>query len=235
MQVVVDEVRRHYDEQEQPYYLAELGQFFRSKGIEIPPGQRFKNFLAESFQGRLVVVQDPAVPAKIAISLPDKGDQVQERLAGKLSLTPGRPPIEVNRLPFSLIVAFCQVPSSDLRVFYRTIRPCRYVVSSVAPDNSYIEIGENFRKALPPRVSIHELSNGVKQDIFRRIDEWTAGHNVNLESIYVEASGRSPILGIKNRIPISNALQRLIEAQEPELRQRIQIPGDIALVLMHVE
>ena len=234
-QVVVDEIQRHYSEQSHPYFLAELGQFFRSKNIEIPSGKRFKDFLAESFQGRLIVVQDPDVRARIAIAIPDLSEKVQEQLAGRFLSTPGRPAIEVNRLPFSLIAAFCQKPTPGLRVFYRMIRPSRYVIGSTAPDDSYVEIGENFLQPLLEGASVHELSTEVRQDIYRRISEWVAIQNVNLENIYVNERGSAPTLETNRRIKVANALQRLIEAQEPELRKKIQVPGDIALVLMRIE
>ena len=234
-QVVIDEIQRHYDEQSHPYHLAALGQFFRSKNIEIPSGKQFKDFLAESFQGCLVVVQDPAVRARIAIALPDRSEQVQEQLAGRFLSTPGRPAIGVNRLPFSLIAAFCQKPTSGLRVFYRTTRPSRYVIGSMAPDDSYVEIGENFRQPLPERASVYDLSIEVRQDIYRRISEWAGFQNINLEAIYVNERGSTPTVDNNRRIKMPNALQRLIEAQEPELRKKIQVPGDIALVLMRIE
>ena len=234
-QLVVDEIQKHYEEQAQPYYLAKLGQFLRSVEIEVPAGKRLKDFLTETFQDRLVVVQDSAVPARIAIAPPDNSEQVQEQLAGRFLPTPGRPPIEVNRLPFSLIAAFCQMPKSGLRVFYRTIRPSRYAIGLVAPDHTYIEIEDDFRQPVPEGTSIHELSMESKQGIYRRISEWAAIHNVNLEATYVNEKGGTSISGINRRIPISNALERLVEAQEPELRKRIHVPGDIALVLMRIE
>lgn len=233
-QLVIDEVQRHYDKEKQPYYLAELGQFFRSKNIEIPSGKQFKDFLAESFQSHLVVVQDPDVRARIAIALPDRSEQVQEQLAGRFSSTEGRPPIAVNRLPFSLIAAFCQKPTSGLRVFYRTIHPTRYVIASVAPDDFFVEIGETFRQHPPAGTSVHALPIEFRQDIYRRISEWAAIQNVNLEAIYVDEGRRTSIPRIDSRITISNALQRLIEAQEPEIRKRMYVPGDIALALMQI-
>ena len=121
--LVIDEIKQHYSELTQPYYLAELGLFFRSNCIEIPDGIRLKDFLAKNFQDQLVIVQDPTVHARIAIATPDKRDQVREQLAGRFLTTPGQPPIEVNRLPFSLIAAFCQKPNFGNRVYFRAVRP----------------------------------------------------------------------------------------------------------------
>ena len=234
-QLVINEIQRHYKERVQPYYLAELGGFFRSEGIEVPTGKRFKDFLSENFPNRLVIVQDPTVPAKIAIALPDNRELVQQQLAGRFLPASGRPPIEVNRLPFSLIAAFGQKPGPGDRVYYRTVRPCRYAIGSVAPDDSYVEIGEQFRQSVPEGTSVHGLSSGVKQEVYRHIDDWAAAQDINLETIYVDERERSPSSGSNRGIPTSNALQRLIEAQEAELRKRIQIPGDIALALMRLE
>ena len=234
-QLVMNEILRHYEGRTKPYYLAELGQFFRSEGIEVPTGKRFKDFLSENFQSGLVIVQDPKIPARIAIALIDNRERVQQQLAGRFMSAPGRPPFEVNRLPFSLIAAFCQKPGPGDRVYYRTVRPFRYAIGSAAPDDSYVEIGEQFRQSVPEGTSVHGLPSEVKQEVYRRIDEWAAAQDINLETIYVGERGRSPSSGTNREIPISNALQRLIEAQEAELRKRIQIPGDIALALMRLE
>ena len=234
-QFIISEVHEHYDKRAHPYYLAELGQFFRSNDIEIPTGRRFKDFLAENFQNSLVITQDPIVPAKIAIALPENYAQVQEQLAGRFAPSVGRHPIEVNRLPFSLIAAFCQWPSTGLQVYYRPVRPARYVVGSQPPDDSFVEIAEHFRHSLAEGVSIRDLTIEDKQAIYARISEWTSTQNVNLESIYIQTSGRSSTSGARSESLVSNALQRLIEAQEPDIRKMVQIPGDIALALMRIE
>ena len=233
--LVINEIQRHYAEQTQPYYLAELGLFFRSEGIEVPDGKRFKDFLSENFQSVLAIVQDPTVPAKVAMALLDNREQVQQQLAGRFMSAPGRPPIEVNRLPFSLIAAFCQKPVPSDRVYYRPVPPCRYVIASAAPDDSYVEIGDEFRQSVPGGTPVHAIPSGVRQEIYHRIDEWAAAQNINLETIYMGERGRSPSSSANRGIPVSNALQRLIEAQEAGLRKSIRIPGDIALALMRLE
>ena len=234
-QLVLDEVRRHYQEQSQPYYLAELGQFFRSKDVAVPAGKRFKGFLLEAFRGRLEIVQDSLVPARIAIALPENREQVQQQLAGRLLATPDGPPIEVNRLPFSLIAAFYQQPESGNRVYYRTVRPFRYAIAPMPPDDSFVEVDEQFRQSPPVGTSIREISSDARQETYRRIGEWAATKAIDLENIYVHREARLPSSSTRHALSMSNALQRLIEAQEPEIRKRIQVPGDIALALMRME
>ena len=232
---VIEEIQRHYSELTQPYYLAELGQFFRTFGIEVPNGIRLKDFLSENFQGQMVVVQNPTVPAKIAIALLENKDEVLEQLVRRYPSAIGHSSINLNRLPISLVIAFCQKPSYGNRVYFRTDRPWRYAISSVAPDDSYVEIDEQFRESITQGVSVHKLSKEDKQDIYRRISQWAEAKSINLETLYHAERGHSQNYKANQGMSHYNALQRLIEAQEPELRKRIQIPGDIALALMRLE
>lgn len=100
---------------------------------------QFKDFLAEKFRDRLVIVQDTLVPARIAIILPENQERVKEQLSGSFLSSPDRPPIETNRLPFSLVAAFCLSPDLSSRVYYRILPPSRYVMGTVAPDETNTE------------------------------------------------------------------------------------------------
>lgn len=97
-----------------------------------------------------------------------------------------------------------------------------------------LKIDEQFRRQIPKERSIHDLPAGVKQNIYRRISEWAVARNVDLESIYLDRRRRPPGSRVGHRMLATNALQRLIEAQEPEIR-RIQVPGDIVLIPMYLE
>ena len=215
-QKVIDEVRRHYSAKEKPYYLAEFGQFMLTEGIGVPPGQQLKKFLSDTFQGRLVVVQDPTVRAKIAIALPEDSEQVRQQLSGTTPSVPGGPQITYSRLPFSLILAFCQTPGEGSRVYYSIIRPYRYFVGTAAPSGFYREIGEQFRKPLPEGESARDLSNSVKQDIYFRIGKWATHEGIDLETLYIPERGQAPHpAGGQER----RSLQRITEAD------RITRPG----------
>ena len=109
------------------------------------------------------------------------------------------------------------------------------MIASVAPDASYIEIDEKFRETTPQWVGVHQLSNEQKHDIFRLIGEWAVAKRLDLETIYRDERDRSQNYRANVATSGSNGLHRLIEAQEPDLRKRIQIPGDIALALMGLE
>ena len=233
-QLVIDEVQKHYKNRQSPYYLAELGKFFRTQKIEVPVGVRFKDFLKSRFDGSLLILQDPIVPAKIAIAPPEEQERVLQQLTGRYSETPGDSGINVTRLPFALVAAFCIKSISHNQVYFRTVRPFRYVTGLAAPDDTYIEIDEEFRSTSLVAMSVHNLSPDEKQEIYRRIIQWASAKGVDLRTFYHETRVESVRNTSKPGALAANALQRLVEAQEPELRKRIQIPGDVAIALMRL-
>ena len=232
--LVIEEVQRHYDNNESPYYLAGLGQFLRSHDIQVPPGVRLKNFIRNRFDDRLLVVQDPDVPAKIAVARPGEQERVQKLLAEQTSAASDDSTIDVTRLPFALFVAFCITSPPGNRVYFRTTRPFRYVIGATAPDHSYVEIDEQFR---PPRfqgLSGHNLSAQDKRSIYRHVSEWATAKSLDLKGIYYN---NEPKALRHARIPSAsgtNALQRLFDAQGPELQTKVFIPVDIAIKLMNL-
>ena len=233
-QLVVEEVRRHYRESQTPYYLAELGVFFRKNNIDVPSGVRFKDYLKSRFVDHLSVIQDSEVPAKIAVATPEVQDDVRQQLADRLTDASLGATIDLERLPFSLISAFCARRTSGSQVYFRTVRPFRYVVGSTAPDNTYVLIDEGFRPSHLEGSFFQNLSAEDKRSIYESIEKWAIAKNIDLRTIYFDTKSGS--FGQESLVSTtsSNALQRLVAAQVPELRRKITIPGDIAVALMRL-
>ena len=231
-QEIVAAVTTHYETNKSPYYLADLGNFFRLKHFDIPEGIRFKDFLASRFQGLLVVVQDPLTPAKIAIATPENEALVRQRLSNDTEYIPEDDKTNYSRLPFSLIAAFCISPPPNMDVFFRVKKPFRYEIQSQAPDDQYVVIDEEFRPTGMAGKSYNNLSSVEKQEIYAQIDRWAIAHDIDLRKLYFDYWTNTPRRTPSGRTKTRNALQRLIDAQEPELRPRIKIPGDIASKLM---
>ncbi len=231
--LVMDAVKDHYAESDSPFYLSELGVFFRSNDIEIPTGVRFKDYLVSRFHNRLSVVQDPDVPAKIAITLPGHESAVIGQLAGHGSELESESGIDFSRLPLALVAAFCKIPLPNTRVYFRITTPFRYETLMIPPDGDYVEIEDAFRPLSLAGRSICELSLIEKQTIYDCIVRWANVKSIDLRKLYYDYGqqhhGRKVSGGTSQ-----NALQRLISAQDPELRERIQIPGDIASTLMRL-
>ena len=232
--VVLKAVLEHYREHDTPYYLAELGKLFRSENIDIPEGVRFKDYLKSRYHGSLVVVQDTDEPAKIAIAPPEKEQRVLQQLAGESSVTLGDSSIDHARLPFALIAAFCKVPLPGERVYFRIAKPFRYETWPQAPGSDYVEIAEQFRPLSLAGKSVHDLSYIEKQMIYEQIDKWADANSIDQRVLYYNSGKKAAVLTRQMGGAEENALQRLIDAQEPELRGRIRIPGDIASALMRL-
>lgn len=228
-QLIIDAVEEHYATHGSPYYLAELGKLFRSEGIEIPHGVRFKDYLKSRFHGRLVVVQDVDNPARIAIAPPEKEQDVLQRLSGQYQDTLDDSSVDYARLPFALIAAFCKVPLPGGHVYFHIESPFHYRTSANAPDDSYVRIDDRFRIRSFEGKSVHKLSPSEKQQIFQQIENWAKENSLDLRNLYYDSSMRSTT---SQKESGDNALKRLLNAQDPELRRRLRIPGDIADLLM---
>ena len=215
-----------------PYYLSDLGNFVKSRNFEIPAGVRFKDYLVSRFHGRLVVVQDRDTPAKIAIATPENETTVRKQLSDSTASLSENLTTNHSRLPFSLVAAFCIVPPPNMKVFYRTTKPYRYEIHSQAPDDRYVVIDEEFRPNALAGKSSYDLSPGEKQEIYSYIDRWANENEIDLHHLYFDRGTEVSTVTSWNRTNTRNALRRLIDAQEPGMKWRIKIPGDIASKLM---
>ena len=231
-QLVLKAVQDHYAEHNTPFYLAELGNFFRSNNIELPAGVRFKDYLISRFHGRLTVIQDPDNPARIAIADPEHESALRQQLAGQPTDLPEDSEIDYARLPFALIAAFCKIPLPNTKVYFRTTKPFRYEILMRPPDDSYVEIDDSFPPTSLAGKSVHELPLSDKRTIHACIENWADAKSIDLRSLYYDRSPKQSGQQREHGETGRNALQRLINAQEPELKGRIRIPGDIASTLM---
>ena len=232
-ELITHEVNNHYENTDAPYYLAELGKFFREKEIELPEGVRFKDFLRSRFYDSLVVLQDTRNPARIAIAPPEKQDLVLRQLKGESPGALDSGEVEVARLPLALFAGFCKMPLPGDRVYFRTIRPFRYVSVLEAPDDSYVENDEQFRPSSFAGRSVHSLSDADKEEVYGYIRMWADGKSIDLQTLYYDRG----VTSAKPTVPgalITNALQRLIDAQERGLSDKLRIPADIASILMRL-
>ncbi len=229
--LILDAVSKHYTTHDFPYYLAELGKLVRSEGIELPHGVRFNDYLKIRFHGRLIVVQDADNPARIAIAPPEKEQSVLQQLSGQYLGTLDDSSVDYTRLPFALIAAFCKIPLPGSKVYFRITPPFHYQTNTQAPDESYIWIDDRFRLQSFEGKSVHDLSPSDKRQIFGQIKEWAKEKSLDLRDLYYDSSTRAISSQKESE---GNALKRLLNAQDPELRRRLRIPGDIAELLMRM-
>ena len=226
--LIAKEIERHYENTDSPYYLAELGVFFREHNITIPDDIQFKDYLKIKFHQHLVVIQDEDIPARIAIAPPDKAAYVQSQLSRSLSDQLDDSEVDYSRLPFALVAAFCKIPLPGTRLYFRINPPFRYETRERMPDNHYVEIDDSFR---PPSVAgktVQDISYSDRHLIYEHIKKWAEAKAIDLQTLYYDTSQKAITASGSVEQTETNALQRLVNAQEPEIRSRIRIPGDIA-------
>lgn len=233
-QLVIEEVRRHYEKSRSPYYLAVLGEFLRSQQIDIPAGVKLKDYVQDNFKDQLSIVQDRDMPAKIAVTLPDNQEHIRQQLVPRYLAATDNPAIDLDRLPFSLRVAFCIVPPVGTQVYFRTVGPFRYAFGSSAPDDTYIAIEDMYRPSGLRGSLVQNHSAEDKREVYQHIEKWANVKDIDLASIRYNTGSASFRPTNKLNPSATNALQRLVEAQDADLRNKILIPGDIAVALMRL-
>ena len=233
-QLIIESVHHHYEENDSPYYLAKLGEFFRANNIATPVGVRFSDYLKSRFHGRLDIIQDEQVPAKIAIAPIDLRQRVLGQLSDQSSHPVGNSEVDYTRLPLALIAAFCKLPLPGSQVYFRVVKPFRYQTGTRQPNSDFVEIDERFRPAALANRSVYDLSLDEKRRIFQCIRKWAEANSVELGSLYYDSRSRPVASMGKPSGDGTNALERLISAQDPELRDRFRIPADIASKLMQL-
>lgn len=230
-ELIIQEIERHYDNTDSPYLLADLGVFFREQKLEMPDGIQFKDYLRIKFNERLVVIQDEDTPARIAIAPHDRVAQVREQLSRSLSSQLDDSRVDYSRLPFALVAAFCKVPLPGTRLYFRITQPFRYETRARAPGDQYVEIEDRFRPHSLANKHTQEISYSDRRLIYNHIEKWAEEKGIDLRKLYYDIRPKATTpSGISGQTKTS-ALQRLVDAQEPELQTRIRIPGDIASIL----
>ena len=238
-QVIEDAVKLHYSESNLPYFLANLGTFIRSKELDIPAGVRLKDYITSRFGDRFIVIQDATVPAKIAVAPLDIESSVRRQLSGDSVQKRDNDGVDETRLPFALFAAFCRRPLPGTQMYFRTAWPFRYEFRKEAPDYNYVKIEERFLPSSFAGKLAQEISASDRGEILEYVQKWADENSIDLRSLYYDRGMQSVKGTISRTVSTTrqeiNALQRLVDAQEPELRRRIRIPGDIASTLMQMD
>jgi hypothetical protein len=111
----------------------------------------------------------------------------------------------------------------------RVSPPLRYsLANEVPPPGPYIEIQPEYRLPGEQVYNVRSLPQQKRVELTDRIHRWLSANDLTWETFTVhDRSTKSQM-----RAADSNALARLLAAQSADIREKILIPGDIALLLM---
>jgi hypothetical protein len=129
--------------------------------------------------------------------------------------------------PGALVIAFCLKPSEDTDVYFSIQPPFRYTeipARDPAPGQNYRLIERELR--IGKRSA--DLTSEDMALLNDRIAKWLSG--TGMDSTFRHGGRPSRVAPLVSPAA-TNALSRLMEAQRPEVREKLLIPGDIAELL----
>ncbi len=139
----------------------------------------------------------------------------------------------LHKYPRSLVIAFCLKTSENTDVYFSTQAPYRYTeipAHDPAPGPNFRLIDSNLR--IGKRST--DLTSEDHALLRERISDWARSNG--LEGVFQHAYARRiehPLQLSSASRATTTALDRLIQAQKSELRDKLMIPADIAELLSH--
>ena len=220
-------MEQHYrDYPDRPYFASELGKRIRELRLSIPSNVRVINYIRSRLADRVLVVQDPQTPARIAVARPYNVQKVQRIVEGKNHIFEIHN-VRLGKLPFALLAAFCRAPKEGMRTFFHLKKPFRYELCNTAPDMDYVEIPQSYQPEALRGADVHRLGEVERLELYRHIVQWSNDCDIDLHRLYIDEMDKRSA-GVRNRrILPKNALERLLFMQDEEIRSWIRIPADL--------
>ena len=227
LQAISTVVRQHYETSSSPLLLASLGSTLRKSGLWPENGLPTKNlreFIERGGNPNLCIVRDPNLTARIAVSDEAHLAQVKQQLAQRLKVESR---LDLGKIPRSVLLAFCVNQEPDRSVFLKKTPPhfFRLQAPTEQETHSFWEISPRFRIPNLRLTDSSKLSDLDRTKLEERILSWSAEAGVPLSDFQTY---RSPSRS-------GTALRRLIDAQSEEIRKKLLIPADIAILLSENE
>jgi hypothetical protein len=223
----IELAKQYYKDRETPLYLARVGQHLRGKGLwPIENETRTLKQWLETLAPDIEVIQNPEKPAVVAIATPEAAGRVRKMISdsGNAAL--------LSELPRPVVLAFCIEAVPGKPVYVRITPPYRFEVEEPSA-SGWLPVEPEFRL---PGLRLFNPESMLAEDVERltaNIRLWAAKHDINLINLR-RVSAPVPRPTTENASTSeegSNALERFLAAQDPEIMSRIVIPGDIAFLL----
>jgi len=195
-------------------HLSNLGAKLKKQGVEIEEKLRAA---VESIPS-LTVQQHPEIREKILVLYKDKEAEADIFAPLDDSVKP-----TIKKLYNSIIAAFCYSPEDDQYVYLEKKKPFKFSIQQdISANTSSVQI--------PVELLASDLSDKQPKDfteeeavsLVQKIKQWASSNNIHFESMLRKGQPKQ-----------GNALQRLLDAQQADVKKRIVIPGDIIEILIN--
>jgi len=209
-------VTSYYDDRKNgPLYLSKLGQLL--KDDRQPLIEAFGSLGDAVKEAGLELVARPGTSGAMAVATAEVRGRIEHQFA--IATTPNAAS-NFSRLPFPLQIAFCLKTGAEESVAVTRSYPVRYerVSAGAAPSTGFILIDDRYRS---PGLMVGNASSAELERLWAQYVAWA------------EEAGVEPA-SLQTVSPPNNALERFMAAQDPDVANRLVIPGDIiALLIRH--
>jgi hypothetical protein len=207
-----------------PVLLSYLGLHISKRGFALPAGFKLKEFV-ERFVPGFFVEKD--VHNELVYHVVRRGDDLG---SVSCSFSDGME-FGLDRFYRSVLVAFCRNVDEGFRVYINRDKPYRFEVSSFELGEGFVVVDDEFRL---PGLFVGDLQ-GIpedrKGDLLRNIVNWAKRHDVLLGSLF----WKQKLFGSSSLGGRRSALKRFIQAQRPDMLDKILMPLDIVDILSRHE
>lgn len=223
-------VLSHYAGTDNVLLLSELGKVLQLEGRWPPPDdQRPLAKVVEELAPDIVLRRDPHALAYVAVVPAAKEHLVTDAIESR------RRTHLLSKLPRPILLAFCLRQGDGQPIYVRPAPPFRYYVGE-SPDNGFVPVEERFRSPGLYIDDVTKLAAKDAVDLVDKIESWANQHGIRLEKLSTDrgAGWLVPTTNGQPPQPTTNALERLYQAQPPNLRDQIVMPFDIAVYLSRI-
>jgi hypothetical protein len=176
-------VTDYYRDSSNPLFLSGVGQTLRSKGLWPIEGETrsLKEWLT-TLEPEIRVLQDPLIPARVAIVTPEKAERVGATIEGLRNAK------LVAGLQRPVLLAFCVRAEEETTVYLTREAPFRYTL--VRPENpgDYWAIEPHYRSPGLPLRAVTKMGAGEVARLGEGISNWARDHNVDLGRLTKQAA-----------------------------------------------
>lgn len=208
---LIDLVHAHYANSDDPFYLSRLGQALGDeRSVLIAKYGRLVDAVLAA--GLDVVGRD--LPGRATVVTPE----VREAVSRKLTRGGSTGGAAFDNLPMPLQIAFCLRVEPGQQVAVHTTAPVRYrrLPEGDPLPSGFVAVEAKYRE---PGLHLASASSSDKERLWRAILSWAEKHQLDPDFL-------------SRRPAPTNALERLLAAQAPDVVARMNLPADIVTILL---
>ena len=220
----------HYSLSDKPLLLSQLGQHLKnSDQWPIPGEERTLAQVLADLTPPLEIVKEGASGSYVVVVPPEYKHIAEAAIQNRSNVK------YLRSVPRVVLIAFC-VDEKQRDVYIRSVEPYDYVIESDYHDPNYILINIEYRCPGLYVGNVADMAPVGISDLARNIQQWCSENGIEFSKPKIpkerpkvaSTGGEGATI---SKAHSGTALDRLYDAQRPEIAQGMNIPLDIAQLL----